>query len=278
MASIYKRIRLVKGKRAAWLIDYTEENGKRRTLKGFTDKGQTERLAAKLEHEVMLRRRGLIDPEMESFAAKRRRPLEEHLKAFEKCLGTNTPKHVKLMMARVRRVTQGIGAKTLGDLSVEKVEDFLLEMARDYDLGNRTYNHYVQASDEFCRWLVEKKRAGMNPVVGLKRLNTEVDIRHRRRALNSEEVGRLVQSARESNKEIQCFHGEARARIYIIAYLTGLRRNEIGSLTPESFRLDVELPTVTVEAAFPKHRRRLLSRTRRAKITPRKPGSVLEVN
>lgn len=40
MASIYKRKKNQKDKRVAWLIDYTDENGKRRTLKGFTDKGR----------------------------------------------------------------------------------------------------------------------------------------------------------------------------------------------------------------------------------------------
>lgn len=90
MATIYKRSSAANDKRSPWFIGYTDENGKRRTIKGFTDKGQTERLAAKLEHEVMLRRRGLIDAEMESFAAKRRRPLAEHLNSFEKSLGTNT--------------------------------------------------------------------------------------------------------------------------------------------------------------------------------------------
>lgn len=38
--------------------------------------------------------------------------------------------------------------------------------------------------------------------------------------------------------------------------MTGLRRNEIASLTPLSFSLDSEMPTVTVEAAFSKHRRK----------------------
>jgi integrase len=256
VASIYKRSGDSKNKHLAWLIGFSDENGVRRTVKGFTDKGHTERLAAKLEHEVMLRRRGLIDPEMESFAAKRRRPLSEHLKAFEKSLGTNTGKHVKLVMSRVRRVVEGIAADTLGDLTTERVEEFLRELAGKERLGNRTYNHYVQAIDEFCRWLVQKKRIASNPVLGLKRLNTEVDVRHRRRALNAAEIARLVKSARESHQEIQCFDGEARARIYIIAYLTGLRRSEIGSLTPESFRLDNTPPTVTVEAAFSKHRRR----------------------
>lgn len=66
----------------------------------------------------------------------------------------------------------------------------------------------------------------------------------------------LVQSARDSGIEIQCFDGETRARIYLISYLTGLRKSEIASLTPNSFALDHNPPTVTVEAAASKNRKR----------------------
>ncbi len=256
MASIYKRKQNSKDKRAPWYIGYTNETGKRCTVKGFSDKGETERLAAKLEHEVMLRKRGLIDPEQERLAERRKTPLAQHLAAFEKSLAKNTPKHVKLTMARVRRVIAGIEATTVGDISAEAVEEFLQKVAAEEKIGNRTYNHYVQATEEFCRWLVTAKRASINPLLGLKRLNTEVDVRHRRRALTPKEIAKLVESARKNNEKIQCFDGETRARIYILAYMTGLRRNELASLTPESFDLKSKQPTVTVEAAFSKHRRR----------------------
>jgi hypothetical protein len=50
MAAIYKRAQDKGKKRASWYIGYSDHNGKRVTRKGFTDKGETERLAAKLEH------------------------------------------------------------------------------------------------------------------------------------------------------------------------------------------------------------------------------------
>src|SRR5687768_13274267 len=104
MASIYKPAREKATKRGTWFIDYTDHRGERRTLKGFTDKTQTERLAGKLEHEVMLRKRGLIDPDQELLLERKRAPLAAHLKAFERSLGDNTAKHVKLTMSRVRRI------------------------------------------------------------------------------------------------------------------------------------------------------------------------------
>ncbi len=256
MAAIYKRAQDTGRKRACWYIGYTDHTGKRRTRKGFTDKGETERLAAKLEHEVMLRKRGLIDPEQERNAEKRRIPLKEHLDAFEKSLTKNTSKHVKLTMSRIRRIVDGCEFTVLADITIESVEQFLVDLCEEEDLGHRTYNHYVQALDSFCRWLVATKRSLLNPVLGMERLNTAVDIRHPRRALTAEEVAKLVGSARESGKMIQCYDGETRARIYILSYMTGLRRNELASLTRRSFDLNAEQPTVTVEAAFSKHRRK----------------------
>ena len=102
----------------------------------------------------------------------------------------------------------------------------------------RTFNHYLQAADAFGKWLVATKRIPSNPLAGIDRLNSETDVRYKRRALSAEEVSRLVESARSSGEIIQGYHGEQRARAYLMSFYTGLRRQEIGSLTPRSFRLD----------------------------------------
>ena len=95
-----------------------------------------------------------------------------------------------------------------------------------------------------------------NPLAGIERLNAETDVRHKRRALTPDEVARLVEAARESGCEVQGYDGEMRARIYLISFFTGLRRLELASLTPNSFKLDDAQPTLTVEAACSKHRRK----------------------
>lgn len=130
------------------------------------------------------------------------------------------------------------------------------EMMRALTANVWPCNHYLQAIDAFCNWGVSTKRLLANPLLGLERLNNEVDVRHKRRALTAEEVGKLIASARGSGVSIQRFNREKRARISIISFMTGLRRNEIASLTPRSFALDAEQPTVTVEAVSSKRRRK----------------------
>ena len=258
MASIYKRKQDSKNKRAPWYSGYSDESGIRRTCKGFTDKAETQRFAAKLEYEVMLRKRGIIDVEKLDAAEKKRMPIGIHLDEYKKYLRRNeenTEKHVKLTTGRIEKVVAKGKFNSLLCVSYEKVELAVSNVREERNLGAKTYNHYLQALDAFGNWLYKTRRALSNPFRGIDRMNTEVDVRHKRRALTQNEMQQLVRSARGSNVSIQCYDGETRARIYIISYFTGLRRKEIASLTPKSFSLNESQPTVSVEAACSKHRK-----------------------
>jgi site-specific recombinase XerD len=252
VASIFKRN---KRRGEPYAIQYVDHLGKRRTVKGFTDKGLTEELAAKLEGEARLRTTGLIDDEQDRIAQCRQAPLEEHLASFETSLAANTAKHVSDTMQRIRAVAAGCDLKTLADIDAEKIEEFLRSLRTEQDLSPRSYNHYLQAFKSFCRWCVPKRMLS-NPVSALKTLNAEVDVRHPRRALTPEEISHLIATTRASGKRAQNLPPELRARAYTLAYFTGLRKQELASLTANSFRLDQTPPTVTVAAACSKHRRK----------------------
>ena len=253
MASIFKRR---KGKNEPYTIQYVDHLGKRKTSLGFTDKGLTEQLAGKLETEARLRRTGMIDADQERLATNKQAALEGLLDAFEGSLADNSPKYVKLTMSQVRRVVTGAEFKTLADIDPEAVQAFLRGLRKSDDMGHRTYNQYLQAMGTFCNWCVSTKRLPSNPLAGVERLNTAVDVRHARRALTAEEVAKLVDSARSSGVRIQGYTGEQRARIYLVSFLTGLRRNELASLTRRNFALDTVPPTITIEATDSKHRRK----------------------
>ena len=85
-------------------------------------------------------------------------------------------------------------------------------------------------------------------------MNAEVARRRIRRPLSIEEVGRLLAAA-ESGPMIEDISGPDRAVLYILAVYTGFRRNEIGSITRQSFDFESDPPTLTVEAGFSKRRR-----------------------
>jgi hypothetical protein len=136
--SIYKRSRDKKKKNVPYQIEYVDADGVRRVVKGFTEKGLTEQLAAKLENEVMLRKRGMIDPLAEQLVVRRQSLVADALDAFRRSMDNTTPKHQQLTMTRVKRLVEASGAKTLGDLDAEKVENALKEIRRTEDLGART--------------------------------------------------------------------------------------------------------------------------------------------
>jgi integrase len=254
MASIFKRNK--KKKNEPWWIQYTDHLGKRKTAKGFTDKGLTEELAAKLETEARLRKTGLIDAEQEKVNETKLAPIAEHLAAFEASHGHHCPKHVKLLMWRVRRMVTGCSFLKLADLNVERLQAYLHSLLQSADMSHRTYNHYREAIVSFCNWCVTTSRLLKNPLKTLEKLNEETDVRHPRRALTPDEISRLVEATRHSGKRVQKLSPEIRARVYTFAYLTGLRKKEVASLTAASFCLKGDLPTVTVAAASSKHRRK----------------------
>lgn len=88
----------------------------------------------------------------------------------------------------------------------------------------------------------------------LSRMNADLDRRRIRRPLSMDEFHRLVAAA-EIGRRIQGVSGPDRAVLYIVGAYTGFRRNEIGSITPQSFNLDSDPPTLTVAAGHSKHRR-----------------------
>jgi integrase len=131
-----------------------------------------------------------------------------------------------------------------------------------------TTNQYVGSLRHFSRWLAQKinralenrKKKGTprqrwaDPLADLKRLNAKVDVRHQRRPIVPEDFDRFLAATR-ANRTLRGLTGEDRAMLYTVAIYTGLRASELASLTPASFDLDAEPPTVTVEAGYSKHRR-----------------------
>src|SRR3954471_20134835 len=106
MASVYKRKRDRARKGAAWYIAYVDERGVRRSVKGCPDKAATEGMARKLESEAELRRRGVIDPRTDAYAAHASRPLAEHVREFSEFLIAKggTAAHADVSRQRIARV------------------------------------------------------------------------------------------------------------------------------------------------------------------------------
>src|SRR5262249_419420 len=121
-------------------------------------------------------------------------------------------------------------------------------------LSAQTFNFFLGAVKQFCRWLVKGGRAAQSPVAHLEGLNVRTDRRHDRRALTADELRRLLAGA-EGGPVVKGMTGPERRLLYWLAVETGLRAGELASLTRDSFDFGCDPATVTVAAAYSKRRR-----------------------
>ena len=204
---------------------------------------------------------GLTDP----FEGHTTRPLAEHVADFRRHLESkgNGDTHVNTSVARVEAVIRGCGFKRIADVSASRVSDWLADRraadgsigpdGRHVKFGIASSNHYLTAVKAFTRWLVRDGRTADDRLAHLSRINADTDIRRERRQISPEDFSRLLITT-VGNGERCNLSGKARSMLYLTAGYTGLRASELASLTPASF--DFEAGTVTVEAAYSKHRRR----------------------
>jgi integrase len=162
-------------------------------------------------------------------------------------------------MAR-RRLLHCLGAGQARRFPREAVQALLDQHAQG--MGISTSNHYLVAVKHFSKWLVKDGRAGIDALAHLSRLNARTDVRRRRRSLAPEAFARLLDAAAQGQPFCR-LPGPDRACLYLLAANTGFRARELASLTPASFNLDAPTPTVTVAAAYSKHRREDVQTIRR---------------
>jgi len=260
MASVFK----AKGA-SKCTIFYTDENGKRRKKTGYTHKGETMKLAMRLEDRGDKVRDGTIDPKDELYRDHDRRPIADHLDAWFKALEAKgaTLKHIELFTGRARRVVavlagaklreialpsqasqddvaraeaivaKAVGSVRLRDLTEERVQAALSTIRRDVrSLG--TCNHYRMAIKGFSKWCYSSRRTREYALSGVTGFNAKEDRRHDRRTIALDELRGLVEAA-EHGPDVMGMPGPSRAICYRLALATGLRYAEIGSIMPESF-------------------------------------------
>ena len=255
--------------RPGYIIKYFDENGKR--CKESVRAGDLEtarQIAGQRELAVLRRERGIFDPAQERTADENRRPLAEHVADFGNFLADkgNTPKHVRMTCQHVRWVAARCEAQQISDLTGPAVLRAIGELRTSggpvagkrktkVAASLRTCNSYLTSLKAFTRWLWEHKRTTGDALCGLDGFNAETDRRHVRRELTPEEMAWLLAETEKHTLPEHNLPGPDRAMVYRLALGTGFRASELRSLTPESFDLASDPPTVTVGASYSKRRR-----------------------
>ena len=274
-----------------WYVEFQDQNGEPKRLAGFESEDATEELGRNLVALVAYHQAsgGQTDPalavwlsvlprhmkerlvEIGLVSAERAavaKPLVDQLADFRRTLAAkgNTGRHVDLLVSRATKVINDCGFRFYSDINGSRIMEHLGELRRDKTVQTKdgekvargmsaqTFNFYLQAIKQFCRWMVKDRRAFESPVAHLDGLNVRTDRRRDRRALAADEL-RHVLATTKTGPERFGMTGEERMMLYRLAAETGLRSGELRSLTRASFSLDSKPATVTVAAAYSKHRR-----------------------
>ena len=254
MASVFKR----GGKRVKgyWYASWHDHNGQRRTkCTRTTDKATAERIARKKEADAALRRDGVIDAALEGISAQSQRSIESHLADFEsKLRATNrTDKHITSTMQFIRWVADHAGFDTVADISADGVNRYAGKL-RDEGRAARTIQAHLNAVKAFAKWLTEHHKLPRDPLSSVKKPNPKADRRRERRMLLPEEWHRL-EVATQAGPVRYGMDGKERATLYATAIQSGLRSNELRSLTRGRLYFDSEPPYITCKAGSTKNRK-----------------------
>jgi integrase len=236
-----------------YTIMYYDENGKRRKKMGYTDKRESQKLAVRLEDECRKVKNGDINPKDRAYRDHETKPLAGHLEDFSQYLLAKgcTDKHAQQTTQQVGRMIELAKAVRISGLSLSRFVS-AAKALREEGWGIETVNHYIRSVKSFSAWLWRDGRSREHHLVHLATSNPDGDRRHVRRALTPDEAARVVQTA-EFGPEVGNLSGPDRAMLYALALGTGLRAEELRSLTPERFNLDANPPTVTALAAYTKN-------------------------
>ncbi len=215
---------------------------------------EAQRVLVKLEAAEAQVASGLLSREDAATVAHAKRPLVEHLADYfadmeARRLSANYRRETE---RHLRRAVAELGAKLLVDLSRPKVEGWLRRLlvvqqradAPPVLAAIRTRNAYRDDLATFVEWCRVGGRCPTNPLADLPKPSAKSDRKRPRRALGRAEFARLCAAATPE-----------RAEIYRVMLLTGLRVNELRTLTVGRLDLDATPPVIGLDERIDKSRR-----------------------
>jgi len=193
--------------------------------------------------------------------------------------GQATVSHILSTVSRIKKVCIACNFVKMTDMNAGVLLRWLQEQT-DNGMGARTRNSYRESINTFCNWAVDIEGClNYNPFKKVPKLSEDVDVRHERRALTGEEIGKLLKAAEErplydvtairrgprkdttkaeicdlTKREAERL-GLERKLIYATLLYTGLRKNELASITFGQVVLGGRIPHIHLKADSAKSRK-----------------------
>jgi len=275
---------------ATYTAKYRDGQGRlREVATGCRDVTAARRRLSDLEKRADQVRSGIRSIAEDSVVDHQTTPLMMHVEDYLRSQTTKgrSKVSIKNTRARLKRIAadkrnDGMGGcafRTLADLNATTLEAWL-EAQRAVGMSAGNSNEFRQAMIGFSNWCAKPGvgRLTANPFVGVSVADANADCRRKRRSLTEIELERLLTSARrrpildaqtirrgrnkgkplaklrpEIRTELERV-GRERELIYKTLLLTGLRKNELATLTVGQLDLDGATPHLQLVAANEKNR------------------------
>jgi integrase len=261
---------------STYFAKYRDHDGTVRVVPtGCRDESAARQVLAELERQADRVRAGVVTTRELAVADRMADPFEKHVEDYiatltgSACYRENADRYLRRLAADCRWAR-------LSDMRRSDLERWLADQARS-DRGARSRNAFRETAIAFCNWCVRDGRLTVNPFDKLPKANTDADQRRRRRALTEEEIGRLLEVARnrpvleaqtvrrgirtgqavaklsDAHRRALEAKGRLRAIVYRTLLLTGLRKGELARLTVADLHLDAPVPHVQLPAKITKN-------------------------
>jgi integrase len=265
-----------------YIARYTDTTGRfRERSTGCRDLRAAEHQLNAWLQEVDRVKAGIVSLDELEVGKKMQGKITGYLPDFELHLKTKqaTTNHILSTISRIKKVCIACHFVRMTDLNADILLRWLQDQT-DHGMGARTRNSYRESINTFCNWAVDVKGCLRdNPFKKVPKVSEDVDVRHERRALTGEEIAQLFRAAEErplhdatvirrgkhkdTNKAEICDLtkreaerlGLERKLIYATLIYTGLRKNELTSITCGQVFLDDKIPHIYLKAVSAKSRK-----------------------
>jgi hypothetical protein len=255
MASLFKR-------RGTYVVAYRLKGQKRQRIYGIKTLAIARQVKHAKELEEQLAKTGLHRPvpNAAKFEAAEEKAITKHIDDFERSIRNRDkhPQHAQQTASHVRRLFKLAGITRLSEMEGEAIQAAAKRLIDEQGLAPRTANAAIKAARQFSTWCSGPAKLTASDLLHRKltTYNEATDVRRLRRALEIEELARLLSAAREGRRRSN-LSGADRAMLYQVAIGTGFRMRACISLTKASFHVDPRLatPFIRLAARFNKNRK-----------------------
>ncbi len=202
-----------------------------------------------------MRRDGVIDPELEAITKESQRTIESHLEDFESKLRAagRSEKHINSTNNFIRSIAMFAEFIAAADITADGVTRYAEKLGSE-GRAARTIEAHLNAITAFTKWLCENHKLSRDPLAGIKKPNPAADRRLERRMLLPDEW-RLLETATMTGPNRYGMPPVERALLYRVGIETGLRSNEIRSLTRGNIFHSESQPYIVAKAGNTKNKK-----------------------